>query len=188
MTEYKLIEQKLIESEYDVLRLDIIDWNRSRPWDHPGDAVRSISSFFINMAHYTIIETDLRTAPQRDDWPGWKHVGNHEYYGRLYWNWFHHNQKGDLHFSDAPDFSGILLTTNGHHLTTNGPHTCFARFWGDIGKVSARAFSDAQVQMHIGDLWISIIDEYRQVIVESKADIAKIYEESMSKKFPFLAE
>ncbi len=178
MSGYKLIEQKIIESEYDILRLDIIDWNRFHPWDHPGDALRSISSFFIGGAYYSIIETDLRAAPQRDDWLGWRHVGNHEYYGRLYWNWFHHYQNGELHFSDSPDFSGTLTRPNEYS----------ARFWGDIGKVSARAFSDAQISMHAGDLWISIIGEDKQVIIETLVDIAKLHVESLIKRFPFLTK
>jgi hypothetical protein len=152
-----LIEQNLIESKDDIFKLDIIDWGRCRPWENPLKALESIASFFIGHAWYTIIELDLREAPERDDWPGWNHVGNHEYYGRLYWNWFHQYQKGDLRFHDAPDFSGTLLRDDGN----------FSRFWGDIGRVSVRAFSDAQVNMHVEDLWISIVDEYRQVIIET---------------------
>ncbi len=121
MSGYKLIEQKIIESEYDILRLDIIDWNRFHPWDY---------------------------------------------------------QNGELHFSDSPDFSGTLTRPNEYS----------ARFWGDIGKVSARAFSDAQISMHAGDLWISIIGEDKQVIIETLVDIAKLHVESLIKRFPFLTK
>lgn len=155
-----MIEQGIFQSSYDILKLNIIDWNRlNGTWQHPGDAIRTISSWVIGRAGYTIIEDDLHAYPERTDWPGWEHPGNHERLGRLYWNSFYAAQTGVLRFSDAPDFYGTIETQNG-----------VQQIWGDIGKVSAQAFAMTQKKMRVNDIWVSVLDDTHQVVIESLAD------------------
>lgn len=162
----KLLKQKKIESPLDIMELDIIDWNRlNGSWNNAGEALQSISSWFVGSAHYTIIEHDLSHAPERDDWPGWDHVGNHEPLGRLYWNDFHYHRAGKITFSDAPDFYGQFIGKDGKP----GAH-----FYGDIGKISAQAFAITQKKMRAHDLWISVIDTHHQVLIESLLDIQTV--------------
>lgn len=162
----KILEQGLIASQRDILKLNIINWKGLNGyWSNMADALDTISSFFVGQAHYTIIETSLRDAPNRDDFPGWSHVGNHEYYGRLYWNWFHYNHKGELHFSDSPDFYGTLRWDD-------NKTSCF---WGDVGQVSVSAMAHTQKNMDIGDIWISILGENRQVVIEPTVSFIDIW-------------
>lgn len=169
----RIIEQNLISSQYDFVKLDIIDWNRlNGTSETPADAMRDISSWFIGRACYTIVEHDLRHAPIRNDFPQWQHVGRrHAALARLFWNDFlHHYPKSDLHFADEPDFSGTLECRDGTR----------ASFWGDIGKVSASAFGLTTIrQMQEHTLWISVLDERRQVIIETIADLQSLFEKGM---------
>ena len=170
----KIIEQKTFTSELDIVSLDIIDWNRlNGSWENPAEAIRTISSWFLNQASYTIAEFDLTKVPQHDGWPGWQHAGNHEYLGRLYWNAFQHAQMGTIRFHDAPDFSGVL--------SKNG---CIQNFWGDIGKASAQCFALTQKGMMPGDIWISVLNERRQVIIENTIDITT----RLAKRFGIVEE
>ncbi len=165
----EIVRQGIIESEYDLTDLHIIDWCRlGSYWRHAGDAIRAISSWFIWRAMYTGVKGDLCQAPDRDDWPGWKHVGRHEQLGRLYWNYFHWVEMGTLSFHDEPDFSGTLdLENEGQRRQ--------AKFWGDIGKVSAVTFAHVQKQMNKHDLWISIPAYDCQVIIEAADDIQALW-------------
>jgi hypothetical protein len=158
----KVLDHGLIQSEQDIMKLNIIDWRRHRPWSDPQAALHTIFSWFDHVAHYTIFETDMDASPKRDDFPGWDHVGDHEAYGEMYWNWFHywHGEYGELHFSDAPDFYGSFK------FPDKTQH-----FWGDVGQCSVQAFSHAQKQMSEGDLWISIRGTKKQVVIESHLDI-----------------
>jgi hypothetical protein len=102
-------EQGLIESERDIMKLDIIDWNRlNGSWANSFDALQTIASWFVQKAYFTVVKHDLRFAPNID-WPGWKHAGSHEYLGHLYWNDFYYRQRGNLVFSDEPGFFGVIL-------------------------------------------------------------------------------
>ena len=164
----EIVRQGIIESEYDLTDLQIIDWSRLYGyWRHAGDAIHAISSWFIWRAMYTVVKCDLRQAPDRDDWPGWKHVGHHEQLGRLYWNTFHYTQKGSLSFRDEPDFSGVL------DFEDEGQGQ--VHFWGDIGKVSAVTFAHIQKCMTKHDLWISIPAYDCQVIIEAADDIRALW-------------
>jgi len=107
----------------------------------------------------------LRAAPERDDWPGWKHVGAHELLGKLYWNWFYQRPMGDLHFSDSPDFHGRITF----------PDSPNRDFWGDIGKVSASTFIGSLKMMDANDLWISVLDERTQVVIEPLVSIKELW-------------
>src|SRR6266702_7478194 len=127
----EVIAQKIFKSELDIMKLNIIDWNcLNGSWRNPADAVRTISSWFLGRAVYTIAREDLAEFPERDDWPGWKHVGRHERLGRLYWNAFYGSDMGTITFADEPDFSGTLIFPGYKR-----------HFWGDIGKVSAQCFA-----------------------------------------------
>ena len=51
-----VVEQKLIESERDIMKLDIIDWNRlNGSWANSFDALQTITSWFVHKAYYTIL-------------------------------------------------------------------------------------------------------------------------------------
>ena len=147
----RIIEQKIITSQYDLVHLDIIDWNRLNGTSATiTDAMHDISSWFIERATYTVIEHDLRHAPIRNDFPEWDHISNgHQMLARLFWNDFHyHHPNSTLVFADEPDFSGTFQCKDGSH----------ARLWGDIGHVSASAFALTTIrQMRTHDLWISVL-------------------------------
>ena len=148
----EIVRQGIIESEYDLTDLHIIDWSRiGGYWRHAGDAIKAVSSWFIWRAMYTVVTCDLRQAPDRADWPGWKHVGRHEEIGRLYWNYFHWAGMGTISFHDEPDFSGTL------DLEDEAGQPRSAKFWGDVGKVSAVTFAHVQKRMNKGDIWISLL-------------------------------
>lgn len=156
----KVLDQGFFQSDYDILKLNIIDWNRlNGTWGNPGDAIRTITSWLVGRAGYTVLESDLHRYPVRNDWPGWEHPGDHERLGRLYWNCFHASHLGELHFSDAPDFYGRIVTQDGEQ-----------QIWGDIGKVSAQAFAITQKKMGKHDIWVSVLDDVREVVIESLTD------------------
>jgi len=168
----EVIEQEFFTSELDIMKLGIIDWNRlNGSWRNPQDALQTISSWFLLGAAYTIIQQDLTEFPDRDDWPGWRHAGRHDRLGRLYWNAFYGSDMGTITFADEPDFSGTLVFPRYKR-----------HFWGDIGKVSAQCFAMTQKCMRKGDLWISVLDERTQVIIEADYDIAATYEKSLGIK------
>lgn len=146
----------MIQSELDLLELDIVDFNRvNNHFNNPREALEVATSWVKGLAIVTLVEVDdFWTVPKRDDFPGWDHVGYHPTVGRQYWNWFyHHHPKGELYLSDSPDICGIL---------EDG-----ALLFGDFGKVSAPTFIMALKRMTKGDIWVSIsLDGSRQVIIE----------------------
>ena len=167
----KIIEQKVIEDWYDVMKLDIIDWDRlNGSWHNPADALLSIVDWFAGTARYMIVEYDLRQAPKRSDWPGWDHLGNHKFLGQLFWNTFYARNLGKLIFSDEPDFYGSL-TLPGCPKEV--------RFFGDVRRVSAQTFALVQKKMNKHDLWISVLNEERLVIIENLVDTQDIWVKSL---------
>lgn len=160
-THVKVLEQGLIRDEYDILKLDIVDLGRRNGyWKNPADALRYLVTTLAGRAYYSIKQCDLCEAPARDDWPGWEHVGYHEEMGKLYWNWFHARYTGETSFSDSPDFFGHLRFEDGHT----------AQFWGDIGQVSLSGFAAALNQMSTHDIWISVLNEKKQISIEALED------------------
>jgi len=66
----EIVRQGIIESEYDLTDLHIIDWCRlGSYWRHAGDAIRAISSWFIWRAMYTGVKGDLCQAPVLELFP-----------------------------------------------------------------------------------------------------------------------
>lgn len=171
----EIISQKMIKDPFDILELNIIDFNRlNGSWNNQGDALKTIFSWFKNTAMVTRIKVDdFRNAPVLDNWPGWEHAGYHEKIGQLYWNWFYCNHPGgEIHFSDSPDFWGLMPPYEGKR----------ARIHGDIGKVSASAFSFSQKFMRINDIWISVLDNGEEhVVIESFMDIYRVVTEGIRK-------
>jgi len=152
------ITHKLITSQDDILSLDIINWGPSaiRGFRNVNDAVGSIASWFINTSHYTTVSVDITKAPSRGDFPGWGHKGDHPRIGELYWNWFHTHYDGELYFSDSPDFRGVIRDGGEKPI----------RFFGDIGQVTAVCMAYTQKRLSFGNIWISVVDEQNQVIIE----------------------
>ena len=160
----KLLQQGTFKSELDLLALDCIDWNRLMGyWDNTAEALQTAASYLIDTAIYKVIQFDLCEAPERADWPGWRHVGHHPELGKLYWNWFHQMYNEERHynatifFSDSPDFHGTLTI----------PGWSKAKFYGDIGKVSAPTFIRTLQKMDAHDIWISVLDTQTMVTIES---------------------
>lgn len=167
-----VIDRGEFTSENDLLKLPIVDWNRLiNYWDNVYDATVSISSWLIaSRAHYIIAECNMKSAPKREDWPGWKHIGCHPQIGQLYWNWFHWKQVGTLHFSDSPDFHGVL----------NRPGMEKAQFYGDVGLVSAPTFMRSIKSLEAHDLWITIVDMETQIIIEPLGSIRQMWHNFMA--------
>jgi hypothetical protein len=164
----QIIERKMIESVYDLTDLGIIDWHRLNGyWRNEADAIEAVASWFIGRAEYSIVQCDLTKYPMLDkEQFKWKHVGEgHWQLGYKYWSYFKQRNIGTIAFGDQPDFWGEFLFKDGHK----------ARFWGDIGNVSASTFARAQKWMREGDLWISVLDDFRQVLIEAQEDLAELY-------------
>lgn len=158
----EVITQKVIATPDDLLNLHIIDFARTNGyWPNPLAAIHNICAATTHLMACTIIEYDLQRAPDRADWPGWRHgwgedgENSHTRLGRAYWNacrsLYH-----ELVFSDEPDFEGYLL--DGHQVA------------GDIGVVSASTFLMALGRMRVGDLWISVPDYKTQIILENQVN------------------
>lgn len=91
---------------------------------------------------------DFAAYPERGDWPGWKHVGNHPAIGRSLWNWFHHHlPQYTLVFVDQPDLRAWSI---------RGKKTHFIH--GDVGQVPPQAFVRALNGLEPGDMWISVLN------------------------------
>lgn len=82
-----VIKQELILSEDELVRLNIIDFGRNNGgvFGGPHKAIRVISNHVVRSMVCTITE-DTEEYPERDDFPGWSHVGNHVAVGKKYWN------------------------------------------------------------------------------------------------------
>lgn len=173
-----ILQQDLLRSADDLVDLQIIDFHRTNGlWDNNMlRAIRATSQLLIGHTAYTIVEIDMAGYPEHPGWPGWKHVGNHPHLGHLYWNYFHEHFKYDspeLHFSDMPDFRGSFLDEGGRH-----------HIYGDIGRVSVSTFTmDVLLMLKPHDLWISVLDEKTQVILEPDADIGKHMRSLFGKPF-----
>lgn len=158
----QILQQGMIKSPSDITTLHIIDFKRTNGY-YNNDiflAIDIVSKWLVDTTMYTIVELDLKQFPKRDDFPGWKHVGGHVPIGQLYWNFFQY-QFGDdspeLYFADMPDFTGSFLDDNGIQRNV----------FGDIGEVSVSTFMlEAVPYMQAHDLWVSVINENRQVILE----------------------
>jgi hypothetical protein len=162
----RIIEQGTFKTKDDITRLGFLDF--SRPVKNAADDLQGILHW-LRHAHYTVFYEPLLTWPARGDFPDWQHPGQHVSMAQAYWNWFHaqfsHLPKKELVFSDSPDFYGMLDLSIGHPV----------RFWGDIGSVSIGAFVRSMVQMSLGDLWITLEDYTRQIVIEARADFLTSY-------------
>lgn len=172
-----IIKQGTFTSLSEIGSLRIMDFNRCNGlWENnPVSAMKTAENFLVEHFQYTVIETDMRESPERRDWPGWRHVGNHVPLGRRYWNWFFEKGPagGTLEFSDSPDFNGTFYnSTAGREVS----------FFGDIGMVSASTFLiDVVPRMGHGDLWISIPNETTQIILEARCDIGFIIKTALER-------
>jgi hypothetical protein len=62
-------------------------------------------------------------------------------------------------FSDSPDFQGVMQHADGSQQ----------KFIGDIGQVSPIGMREGIAVLEPFSLWISVIDEYTQIIIEPLA-------------------
>lgn len=163
----EMLEPKTFETPYDLLHLEFIDWNRyGRFAKNMGDAVYGILNILKDDAAYSVIKTDLCSAPERDDFPDWHHVGTrHVPIAKSFWNWFYERHNGTLVFTDAPDFGGHI----------NWPDGKVSTIIGDIGKVSVDAFVEGLRYISSeNDFWISIPDFETQIIIQFRGCIREI--------------
>jgi len=162
-----ITEQGWIEESQDLLRLNIIDWSRlNNYWDNPAEAVETIMSWLIaGDTHWAILKHNMEAAPERSDWPGWKHAGLHDQMGKIFWNWFHGApNRGKIYFHDQPDFHGELYMEENTH-----------RFYGDVGQVSASTFSLTLKLFNANDIWITVLDSQTQVVLEFGNSLREIW-------------
>lgn len=163
-----VIDHGVIRCPGDLARLGIVDWHRYKPyWKSPQHVIESVGSRFVNGFNFMVVEMDLREFPKRDDFPKWNHIGNHEIYGRLYWNHFHYTFEGDLQFDDAPDFSGTIFYKD--RIPSE------YRFWGDIGQVSPITFLETWRFLAPHTLWISVLNEDTQVIIQPLVEVPEAH-------------
>jgi hypothetical protein len=154
-----IVDHGIIRNPGDLARLGIVDWHRYKQhWESPHHAIETVGSRFVNNFSFMVVRLNLLEYPQRDDFPGWNHIGDHEYYGKLYWNHFHYVFEGKLHFHDRPDFSGVIIHKD--KKPVEWP------FWGDIGQVSPITLLDTWRALLPHTMWISVLDEHTQVILE----------------------
>ncbi len=98
-----VLDHGISRSVGDFVRLGIVDWMRYKLyWRSPQQSMQVVSAPFINKMSFLVAQLDLHEYRERNDFPGWKHVGAHEELGRLYWNHFHYVFEGELHFHDQP--------------------------------------------------------------------------------------
>lgn len=158
-----VISSKMIETELDLMELNIVDFKRSSSFVNQREALEVATSWLKGIARVTIVGVDdFWDIPDRDDFPGWGHVGHHPQIGKQFWNWFHHwNPESELYFGDSPDLCGVLNTG--------------ALFFGDIGQVSATAFIMSVKSMAKHDLWITISpDGTKQTLIELLASVRQV--------------
>ena len=155
----KTIELKTIR---DILSLDIVDLNRLNGyWSNPAECIDSMWSWLTMNGKggffASWVEPDTWGQHTREDFPEWKHVGNHVSVGIDYWAWFMSTRQNDsdsLSFSDSPDFYGDIGSNH---------------FWGDIGKCSPDVITRTVKQMQAGDLWISLVgDGSLHIVLEAR--------------------
>ena len=140
--------------------------------------MRCVPNWLMKNANYTIAHVPLRRRPACGvPWPGWKQGGRQEDLGRLFWNSFLGTNKGTLTFADEPDFEGT-------YLADCRPEEPF-QVYGDIGKVSASTFAFTLPRMREGDLWISVLDEETQVILETLIDLRAAHERFLEEQWGF---
>lgn len=161
-----ILEHGVFRSADDLVRLEIIDWHRLNGyWRHSGEALDSVSSWLIGTSHWSILRQPMRDDSYAPNWPRWKHVGDHEYFGRLFWNHFHANYSGELILGDEPDFTGVIRWKD----------DASTYFCGDFGQVSASVFALMIRQLRAHDLWISVLDDTTQVVIERLVDMSALY-------------
>ena len=68
--------------------------------------------------------------------------------------------------SDSPDFQCTIAGVNGEPSRW---------FWGDIGHVSASAFSMTVGQMDVHDLWISVWSSTQQIVLEPLVSLSDMF-------------
>ncbi len=165
-----LLEEGNFSLESDLMALDIIDFDRLNGyWPNPGAAMRTIFSHIKDgRASYSIYQVpDFDSVPSREDFPKWKHTGDHLQLGKRFWNWFLFKfPQYELNLMDSPDFQAIKRT---------GERSDW--IWGDFGRVSASAFAWSQKMMRPGHIWISVMDDgYRHVVITSHIDCTPTFD------------
>jgi hypothetical protein len=89
MSKIQIIGQGIIQSMPDFFGLHIVDFSRlNNYWPHLGEAIDHIAGYVVRNVAWTKVRVNMHAIPNRDDWPGWNHVGTHEDVGRAYWNWW----------------------------------------------------------------------------------------------------
>src|SRR5258708_32356864 len=111
MDQHRLIDQGIIRTEGDFLRLQMVDWNRYAPYyTSPQHAMHVVSSWYLHTGVFALYDVPLDQYPERADFPTWDHPGGvHRALASAFWNYFHACYMGTLFFADMPDFSGYVV-------------------------------------------------------------------------------
>ena len=158
----EIVEQFTIWSPSDIAKLDIVDTTRMGMLGKYTD-VNSYNYFDlmykylygcgVAKVHVDGLRKYHGSGPQ---FPGWKHVGNHERTGLRLWHYWHAAYGEDLealNFVDSPDFN-MRIT---HPAKQWGFEPEVIKIVGDVGKVSATTFLESQIHGcgFTDDFWVT---------------------------------
>jgi hypothetical protein len=156
-----IVYSKMIETPYDIMEADILSF--AKPGS--GEYLRIAFECLDKLARITkLYIPDFHDAPGRDDFPGWRHAGNHETIAKAYWDWLHWRDQGcRIAFGDSPDISGSF---------GDG-----ALFVGDIGQVSADTFVRSIKRLDEHEVWLSVLDDgCNHIMIEPMVSIRALVE------------
>src|SRR5690348_12234864 len=160
-----IIKQGTFKAPEDVWNMQCVDWQRlNGHWRNQVEAANHLASWLVDTCSWSLIEHDLRSAPDRSDFPVWTHGEQHAELGRLYWNWFHAGYDGMLIFGDEPDFGGTIRWDDGETV----------HILGDIGVVAVSTFALCVKQLRAHDLWVSVLDDHTQFVIEPLVSLTDI--------------
>ena len=139
--------------------------------------IETIFRWFDMFGTWTLIKNadlDLSYADAYRQCVGeWKHVGKrHTELGMAWAAWALGIAEMDIYLTDSPDIRGTWTVPHGK-----------MNILGDIGRCTFSAWLNGVHGLRKpGDLWISVLDENTQVIIEMKGYLSKAMSRLMAKR------
>lgn len=139
--------------------------------------IETIFWWFDMFGTWTLIEKadlDLSYADAYRQYVGeWNHVGKrHTELGMAWAAWALGIAEMDIYLTDSPDIRGTWTVPHGK-----------MNILGDIGRCTFSAWLNGVHELRKpGDLWISVLDENTQVIIEMKGYLSKAMSSLMAKR------
>ena len=139
--------------------------------------IETIFWWFDMFGTWTLIKNadlDLSYADAYRQYVGeWNHVGKrHTELGMAWAAWALGIAEMDIYLTDSPDIRGTWTVPHGK-----------MNILGDIGRCTFSAWMNGVHGLRKpGDLWISVLDENTQVIIEMKGYLAKAMSSLMAKR------